>query len=226
MSSNYSRLHNVPTASDDVVCFQHLLRSAHAGSSDPDATAVSTAMEAIIASVLNRYYCFAHPESILWIYWYVREASTAIIVTNVPHCYALPRKVFNLDAFGNLVGSMLKSKRTRNGKYGGNSAADKNKIPADGDMRKAKPGSSESTENFASHSSKPGSTLQIWQRSEYSVNANDTNDIHLENTELETIWAGGMGTTAKVEVDRSGSHGSQGSGYAGGNSGHNSGHKK
>jgi hypothetical protein len=48
----------------------------------------------ILASTLNRYYCFAHPDSIDWIYWYVREASTAVIVTNTPHCYAL-REVFS-----------------------------------------------------------------------------------------------------------------------------------
>ncbi|RMZ84750.1 hypothetical protein DV737_g1072, partial [Chaetothyriales sp. CBS 132003] len=57
----------------------------------------------IISATLSRYYTFAKPNSILWIFWYVREASTAVIVTNIPHLYALLRQVVHLDAFGSLV---------------------------------------------------------------------------------------------------------------------------
>ncbi|OAA35564.1 UbiD family decarboxylase [Metarhizium rileyi] len=159
----------------------------------------------IIAAVLNRYYCFAHPESILWIYWYVREASTAIVVTNVPHCYALRRKVFRLDAFSSLVSSIRKTKRSRVGKYGVDvSSANKDKGAGDRAVRRKKPGS-ERTENFASNIPKPESTLRIWQRSEYSVNMNDANGVPTEEMELQQIWQGGLGTTAKVEVDKTAS---------------------
>ncbi|KAG6041428.1 hypothetical protein E4U41_004278 [Claviceps citrina] len=163
-------------------------------------------MEAILASTLNRYYCFAHPDSILWIFWYVREASTAIIVTNVPHCYALPRRILKLGSFG----SMLRSKRARRDKHG--AASDEpqpaaNKSPTEHVLTNGKSGTSDSTENLAAdQSSKPnpaGSTLQIWHRSEYGVDADDTNEPHPEHcTELEIIWAGRMGTTATVEVEK------------------------
>ncbi|KAH8651656.1 hypothetical protein BGZ61DRAFT_314413, partial [Ilyonectria robusta] len=53
----------------------------------------------IISATLSRYYVFTEPDSILWIFWYVREASTAIIVANVPHLYALLRQLFNLNEF-------------------------------------------------------------------------------------------------------------------------------
>ncbi|PWY84743.1 hypothetical protein BO70DRAFT_290316 [Aspergillus heteromorphus CBS 117.55] len=50
----------------------------------------------VIAATLSRYYCFAHPDSILWIFWYVREASTAVIVANVPNCFTLVRRLVQL----------------------------------------------------------------------------------------------------------------------------------
>ena len=41
---------------------------------------------------MSRVYCFLHPESILWIYWYLREASIAVIVVNLPNCFQLLKK--------------------------------------------------------------------------------------------------------------------------------------
>lgn len=160
--------------------------------------------------MLNRYYCFAHPESILWIYWYVREGSTAIVVTNVPHCYALPLKALKLEAFSSLVGSMLKTRRASSGKLREDRGANKNKAASDKGIHHSKPASSESTENFATRVSKPASTLQIWQSSEYSVNTNNTSEPRWEETELQQIWQGGLGTTAKVEAARAASYGSPG----------------
>ncbi|QLI70864.1 uncharacterized protein G6M90_00g067920 [Metarhizium brunneum] len=164
----------------------------------------------ILAAVLNRYYCFAHPESILWIYWYVREGSTAIVVTNVPHCYALPLKALKLKAFSSLAGSILKTRRASSGRHREDRGANKNKVVSDKAVHHRKPESSESTENFATSVSKPASTLQIWQRSEYSVNTNNTSEPRWEETELQQIWQGGLGTTAKVEAARAASYASPG----------------
>ncbi|KAK8912816.1 hypothetical protein VCV18_012158 [Metarhizium anisopliae] len=158
----------------------------------------------------KKYYCFAHPDSILWIYWYVREGSTAIVVTNVPHCYALPLKALKLEAFSSLVGSMLKTRRASSGKHREDRGANKNKAASDKGIHHSKPASSESTENFATRVSKPASTLQIWQSSEYSVNTNNTSEPRWEETELQQIWQGGLGTTAKVEAARAASYGSPG----------------
>jgi hypothetical protein len=53
----------------------------------------------IMCAVLNKYYSFAHPFSPMWEFWYIREASTAILVANMPMCWPLLRRVFNLKAF-------------------------------------------------------------------------------------------------------------------------------
>ncbi|TVY36636.1 hypothetical protein LOCC1_G006789 [Lachnellula occidentalis] len=53
----------------------------------------------ILCAVLNKYYSFAHPFSPQWTFWYIREASTAIYVANMPMCWALMRRLFNLRSF-------------------------------------------------------------------------------------------------------------------------------
>lgn len=56
-------------------------------------------MNQILCAVLNKYYSFAHPFSPQWTFWYIREASTAIYVANIPLCWPLMRRVFNLRSF-------------------------------------------------------------------------------------------------------------------------------
>jgi hypothetical protein len=53
----------------------------------------------IMCAVLNKYYSFAHPFSPMWTYWYIREASTAIMVANAPMCWTLVRRIFNVKGF-------------------------------------------------------------------------------------------------------------------------------
>lgn len=48
----------------------------------------------------------------MWIFWYVREASTAVIVTNIPHSYAFLRKVLNLEAFGTLASGIRRTRES------------------------------------------------------------------------------------------------------------------
>lgn len=63
----------------------------------------------ILCAVLNKYYSFAHPFSPKWEFWYIREASTAIYVANMPMCWSLVRRVFNLRAFdGNTSAAVAK----------------------------------------------------------------------------------------------------------------------
>jgi hypothetical protein len=53
----------------------------------------------ILAAVLNKYYSFKMPYEPTWIFWYIRESSTAILVANLPFTWTLLRKLFNLGAF-------------------------------------------------------------------------------------------------------------------------------
>ena len=84
---------------------------------------------------MSRVYCFLHPDSILWIYWYVREASTAVIVVNVPNCFQLIKKATKIrgwsyvrasyaavSSFGRRATSRLAPSRARSGVGGSRTA--------------------------------------------------------------------------------------------------------
>lgn len=53
----------------------------------------------IIASMLNSYYSFKNPYRQTWIFWYVRESSTAILVANLPYTWTILREFFDLGSF-------------------------------------------------------------------------------------------------------------------------------
>jgi hypothetical protein len=53
----------------------------------------------VLSAVLNKYYSFTHPFGLEWTYWYVRESSTAMIVSNLPFTWNLLRRLFRLAAF-------------------------------------------------------------------------------------------------------------------------------
>lgn len=64
----------------------------------------------IITAVLNRYYNFTQPfGSLVYLNWYVGEAATSVYVANIPLCWPLLRRMFNLSSFN------ASSKRTRDG---------------------------------------------------------------------------------------------------------------
>ncbi|ORY60269.1 uncharacterized protein BCR38DRAFT_375428 [Pseudomassariella vexata] len=47
----------------------------------------------ILTAILNRYYNFSHPNDLSFMYWYVGEVSTAVIVANLPLCWPVLRIV-------------------------------------------------------------------------------------------------------------------------------------
>lgn len=53
----------------------------------------------IASAVMNRYYSFINLYGTGWESWFVREASTAVIVANSPYIWALVRIMFNLHSF-------------------------------------------------------------------------------------------------------------------------------
>ncbi|KAJ9617999.1 uncharacterized protein PV06_09269 [Exophiala oligosperma] len=53
----------------------------------------------MICAILSKVASFKHPYSSEWVYWYCREASTAMIVSNMPYSWALIRRVFHLRSF-------------------------------------------------------------------------------------------------------------------------------
>jgi hypothetical protein len=53
----------------------------------------------MICTILSKYYSFRQPFSPIWIYWYTREASTAMVVTNMTHIWTLVRRILGLRSF-------------------------------------------------------------------------------------------------------------------------------
>jgi hypothetical protein len=53
----------------------------------------------VAASIMNSYYSFSNPYKSTWIYWYVRESSTAILVANLPFTWTILRELFELGNF-------------------------------------------------------------------------------------------------------------------------------
>lgn len=53
----------------------------------------------MICAILSKYSSFTNPFSVEWVYWYCREASTVMIVSNMPYAWALIRRMFNLRSF-------------------------------------------------------------------------------------------------------------------------------
>jgi hypothetical protein len=53
----------------------------------------------ILCAILSKHLSFTQPFSGNWVFWYCREASTAMIVTNMPYSWALIRRAFGLKSF-------------------------------------------------------------------------------------------------------------------------------
>ncbi|CAK7224589.1 hypothetical protein SCUCBS95973_005568 [Sporothrix curviconia] len=62
----------------------------------------------VLVAILNRYYNFTVSNSLVFLIWYNGEASTAVMVANIPFCWTLLRRIFALDAWGS------SSRRSRN----------------------------------------------------------------------------------------------------------------
>ena len=64
-----------------------------------------------LCAILSRVYCFLYPESILWIFWYVREASTAVLVANAPNCWTLLQRIMGWQEWSSLGGAFTTLRR-------------------------------------------------------------------------------------------------------------------
>jgi hypothetical protein len=53
----------------------------------------------VLAAILNKYYNFSNPNTTLYMLWYIREASTAVYVANLPMMWPLFRKCFGVGRF-------------------------------------------------------------------------------------------------------------------------------
>ncbi|KAF2014103.1 hypothetical protein BU24DRAFT_370800 [Aaosphaeria arxii CBS 175.79] len=70
----------------------------------------------ILAAILSKYYSLGSPYGTEWIYWYIREVSTAIISANLPLTWTLLQKIFGVSNFYSRYG---KSSQQRTGEPAG-----------------------------------------------------------------------------------------------------------
>ncbi|KAI1123130.1 hypothetical protein F5Y10DRAFT_58407 [Nemania abortiva] len=72
------------------------------------------------AAIANKYYSFSEPWGSQWTYWYIRESSTALIVSNVPFLWTTLRFFFRLTSFHGPAASKNTAPQTLASAYGHN----------------------------------------------------------------------------------------------------------
>jgi len=179
----------------------------------------------ILCAVLNKYYSFAHPFSPMWMFWYIREASTAILVANMPICWALMRRLFNLKAFGGQSSKTRTNPRTTPSHqyaarkvYGQEPLGSKSDAGAskgkDGDTswwdREAM-ARTESEEFIIMTPSKAKiQPLEIWESKEFDISNDMSSTVDQNNRVIQDVmFDGGPKTRTTVSARRSESVGSR-----------------
>lgn len=72
----------------------------------------------MVCAILSKHLSFTQPFSSEWLYWYTRESSTAMIVTNMPYSWTIIRKVFRVKSFlHNRSGSYAEPEVTHTGRH-------------------------------------------------------------------------------------------------------------
>lgn len=138
----------------------------------------------ILCAALNKYYSFAHPFSPMWTFWYIREASTAVLVANMPMCWYLLRRIFNLKAFhtsSNGQRSHSKSLPIATG-YGGSTMS--------GNLQKGVSGTGDGDGMMIDRKARGRGDLSWWER----------NNSVLSRTESEEYFVPGKGKDLPLEI--------------------------
>ncbi|KAI9745526.1 MAG: hypothetical protein M1818_001060 [Claussenomyces sp. TS43310] len=123
----------------------------------------------IACAITNKVYSFTQPFAVIWTYWYVREASTAILVANIPNCWPLLRRLFNLRSFNGTTGETpMPQSGAKSQIKGPGHQLHSMSSPAWPDRRAGRVSKSESEEDITLEASKQ-IPLEIWQDTEVRV---------------------------------------------------------
>lgn len=109
----------------------------------------------MVCAILSKVSSFKDPYSVEWVYWYARESSTTLVVTNMPYAWGLIRKVFHLRSFFHDSG-------TGTG------------VLPDGDIQRIEGRSIQRTTTVASHQQSRKRSW-LWPRAMASATMNSTN---------------------------------------------------
>ncbi|CAI6340137.1 unnamed protein product [Periconia digitata] len=133
----------------------------------------------ILAAILSKYYSLGSPYGTDWIYWYIREVSTAIITANLPLTWTLLQRIFGTSSFFSrnkssgartgVTGDPARQSRFRS-TYGNLTSATGTKVRKPKDPHPIDISPSESQEQIAGDQ---GIQMKIWQHSEVLVTSEE-----------------------------------------------------
>ncbi|KAJ9642850.1 hypothetical protein H2199_004371 [Coniosporium tulheliwenetii] len=118
----------------------------------------------ILSAVLNKFYSFTQPFGSLWTFWYIREASTAMLTANIPFTWTLLQRAFKLRSFAG-SGHHRSRSRTTYHQFNGTIASRFGRHSTAGDLNRA-----ESQENI----NKSEVPLEIWQNTRIEVSSTES----------------------------------------------------
>ncbi|KAH6888166.1 hypothetical protein B0T10DRAFT_489692 [Thelonectria olida] len=125
----------------------------------------------ILAAILSKYYSLGDPYGDEWIYWYIREVSTAIITANLPLTWTLLQRVFRLGSFAAKYG---KSSGQRTGEATGHLRSTYGNLTSRNREDRARAGPVHELDLSPSSSQEqingqPGIPLKIYQHNEVHI---------------------------------------------------------
>ncbi|KAH7062426.1 hypothetical protein B0J12DRAFT_237720 [Macrophomina phaseolina] len=116
----------------------------------------------ILSAILNKFYSFTEPFGSSWVFWYVRESSTAILTANIPFTWTLLQRTFNIGSFAGSTRG--RSRTTYQQFHHSNTATISRKAPRPED---------ELERNDSQEQIVP---LEIWQNVQLSVHTSTLDD--------------------------------------------------
>jgi len=157
----------------------------------------------------------------MWTYWYIREASTAVFVANMPMCWALMRRLFNLRAFNNT--SKERANNPYNARSGANVLYGREMTGSKSGGIRSKDGKGESSwwdreamartdsEEFIMNSNQGKAVpLEIWESKEFDVHNDRSSSVtDSQRLQQDVMFHGGTKTKTVVSARRSDSIGSR-----------------
>ncbi|EAW11018.1 putative UbiD family decarboxylase [Aspergillus clavatus NRRL 1] len=115
----------------------------------------------ILCSILSKYYSLSQPYGSRWVDWYVREAATAVVVTNMPQTWTLCRRLFNWKSFAHTSYARSQNKYAT---HGDRSTVQLSRFRADKSLVRSGVDPAESGEYFPREQ-----PLEIWAHRQFQV---------------------------------------------------------
>lgn len=146
----------------------------------------------IICAILSKHLSFTQPFSAYWVYWYCREASTVMIVSNMPYSWQLIRRIFHLRAFSD--SSTDRQQAGQPGELNGYSIADfsthsQSRLRSNSRIASKSADSAGSRPWYRSESGRKGSQINAGAPTMELNNSPDNLDFNMKEIEVERGFA-------------------------------------